>query len=140
MRKKLFISCPMRGRNKEDIEKCVKKMHKIAEAVFEQELEALYVRPEDTPPTDRDALRSFAESVSMMSMADYYVGINDYWEYVGCSIQNNIANAYTEPERCCYISKYNVFSENELKLEECVPEKSAPTETAIQELQSQKAE
>lgn len=39
--KKLFISCPMKGRTEENIRKSMEKMHKIAEAVFEQELEVI---------------------------------------------------------------------------------------------------
>lgn len=34
--KKLFISCPMKGRTEENIRKTMDKMHKIAEAMFEQ--------------------------------------------------------------------------------------------------------
>lgn len=39
--KKLFISCPMKGRTEENISKSMDQMHKIAEIIFDQELEAI---------------------------------------------------------------------------------------------------
>lgn len=39
--KKLFISCPMKGRTEENIKKSMDKMHKLAEIMFEQELEVI---------------------------------------------------------------------------------------------------
>ena len=39
--KKLFISCPMKGRTEEQIRDSRNKMHKIAEAVFGEELEVI---------------------------------------------------------------------------------------------------
>ena len=39
--KKIFISCPMKGRTEENIRKSMEKMHKIAEEIFEQELEVI---------------------------------------------------------------------------------------------------
>ena len=44
--KKLFISCPMKGRTEENIRKSMEKMHKIAEEIFEQELQEIAVRYE----------------------------------------------------------------------------------------------
>ncbi len=39
--KKLFISCPMKGRKEEDIKESIEKMHKIAEIIFNEELEVI---------------------------------------------------------------------------------------------------
>ena len=36
--KKLFISCPMKGRTNENIEISIEKMHKMAEIIFDQPL------------------------------------------------------------------------------------------------------
>ena len=60
--KKLFISCPMRKRSKEDIRKtfellhkvaeAMEQMHHIAEAVFGEELEVIQTYISDDPPAD----------------------------------------------------------------------------------------
>lgn len=42
--KKLFVSCPMRDRTEENIRKSIEKMHRIAEAVFDEELEQFHVQ------------------------------------------------------------------------------------------------
>lgn len=39
--KKLFISCPMRKRSEEDIHKTFELLHKVAEAIFDEELEVI---------------------------------------------------------------------------------------------------
>lgn len=50
--KKLFISCPMRKRSEEDIRKTFDKLHRIAEAVFDKELEAIPTYFEGNPPAN----------------------------------------------------------------------------------------
>ncbi|MBQ8293409.1 MAG: hypothetical protein IJX78_06410 [Bacilli bacterium] len=39
--KKLFISCPMKGRSEENIKKSMQKMHKIMESILGEELEVI---------------------------------------------------------------------------------------------------
>ena len=48
--KKLFVSVPMKGRKEENIKRDIEKMHKIAEAVFGEELELLDSYIEENPP------------------------------------------------------------------------------------------
>ena len=52
--KKLFISCPMKGRTEENIRKSMEKMHKIAEIIFDQELEVIPTYIEDNPPENKE--------------------------------------------------------------------------------------
>jgi hypothetical protein len=47
---KLFISCPMRARTAEQIHATMDRMHKIAEAIFGEELEVIPTYFEGTPP------------------------------------------------------------------------------------------
>ena len=69
--KKLFISCPMKGRTEENIRKSMEKMHKIAEVVFEQELEVIPSYIEDYPPKDsHEAVWYLGESIKLLSQAD----------------------------------------------------------------------
>ena len=48
--KKLFISCPMRKRSEEDIHKTFELLHKVAEAIFDEELEVIPTYFEGNPP------------------------------------------------------------------------------------------
>ena len=90
--KKLFISCPMRKRSEEDIRKTFDKLHRIAEAVFDKELEG------DPPANVNEALWYLGESVKKLSEADYFIGIFDEArEFRGCIIENIAAKNYGIP-------------------------------------------
>lgn len=93
--KKLFISCPMKGRTEENIRKSMEKMHRIAEIVFEQELDVIPSYIEDRPPQDaQEAIWYLGKSIQLMAQADYYIGIDysDFWH--GCTIENEVASRY----------------------------------------------
>lgn len=94
--KKLFISCPMRGRTEEAIKDTMERMHKIAEAVFGEELEVLPTYFEGNPPMfANERLWYLGESIKKMSEADYFIGIFDSEkEYDGCVIENHVAKRY----------------------------------------------
>ena len=94
--KKLFVSCPMRGRTEEAIKDTMERMHKIAEAVFGEELEVLPTYFENDPPECvNQRLWYLGESIKKMSEADYFIGIYDTEkEYDGCLIENYTAKLY----------------------------------------------
>lgn len=95
--KKLFISCPMKGRTEENIKKSMEKMHKIAEVVFEQELEVIPSYIEDHPPKDsHEAVWYLGESIKLLSQADYFIGVDSY-EFTGCNIERDAARSYYIP-------------------------------------------
>ena len=56
-KKKLYISCPMKDRTEEAIRHDMDRMHKMAEIVFDQELEVIptYVK-HDPPETGNKAI------------------------------------------------------------------------------------
>ena len=93
--KKLYISCPMKGRTEENIRKSIEKMHRIAEIVFDQELEVIPSYIEHKPPQDTNqAMWYLGESIKLMAQADYYIGI-DYSDFFhGCAVENEIAARY----------------------------------------------
>lgn len=97
--KKLFISCPMKGRTEADIRSSMQKMHEIAEAVFGEKLEVIQTYIEDTPPaTMNTALWCLGESIKMMADADYFIGIYDTAdEFRGCAIEREVAKRYGIP-------------------------------------------
>lgn len=75
---KLFISCPMRARTAEQIHATMDQMHKIAEAIFGEELEVIPTYFEGTPPENaNDRLWYLGKSIEKMSEADCFIGIFD---------------------------------------------------------------
>ena len=97
--KKLFISCPMKGRTEENIRKSMEKMHRIAEIVFDEKLEVLPSYIEQKPPQGvNEAVWYLDESIKWMKQADYYIGI-DYSDcFHGCTVENEIAMRYGVPK------------------------------------------
>ena len=94
--KKLFISCPMKGRTMENIQKSIEKMHKIAEAIFEQELEVIdtYIKVEDPDELPNPPVWHLGESIKKMAEADYFIGVGYTNYFHGCSIEAEVAKAY----------------------------------------------
>ena len=96
--KKLFISCPMRGRTEENIRNSMERMHKIAEATFGEELEVIpsYIA-EKAPEGVSRRVWYLGESIKMMSEADYCIGVNYESAFPGCCIEREVAQSYGIP-------------------------------------------
>lgn len=93
--KKLFISVPMRNRTEYAIKASMEQMHKIAEAVFGEELEVIPTYFEDDPPENTNmALWYLGESIKKLSEADRFIGIYDEDKgYRGCIIEQKRRDA-----------------------------------------------
>ena len=104
--KKLFISCPIRNRTERDIKASMEQMHKIAEAVFGEELAVIPTYFEDDPPENTNmAIWYLGESIKKMSEANYFIGIYDEDQsYRGCIIENRTAKSYGIPSYIVNIS------------------------------------
>ena len=98
-KKKLFISCPMRGRTEEAIRHDMDRMHKLAEIVFDQELEVIptYIEDDDIPETGNKAIWCLGESIKKMSEADYFIGVRWGEGARGCRVENEVTAAYNIP-------------------------------------------
>ena len=96
--KKLFISCPMRGRTEENIKDSMARMHKIAELIFNQELEPIdtYI-PDEAPDGVNRRVWYLGESIKRMAEADYFIGIEYSAGFAGCDIELDVAEAYGIP-------------------------------------------
>ena len=94
--KKLFISIPMRDRTEEQICYSIEKMHKIANAVFDENFTVINsYNPElkDIPPID-----ALGKTISLMTEADYFIGIGySSMLYRGCTIETEVAQSYGIP-------------------------------------------
>lgn len=99
MKKKLFVSVPMKGREPENIMRDIEKMHKIASAIFGEELELIDSYIEENPPEGANAgLWYMGKSIQMMSEADYFVGIENWLPaFEGCSLEHQAASIYDIP-------------------------------------------
>ena len=94
--KKLFISCPMKGRTEENIRNSMDKMHKLAELVFGEELEVIDSYIEHDPPENVNrAVYMLGESIKKLSEADYFIGIIDIRnKYKGTCVEETVAHYY----------------------------------------------
>lgn len=94
--KKIFISCPMKGRTEENIRKSMEQMHKIAEIYFDQELEVIPSYIEDNPPeNDNQGIWYLGKSIQLLAKADFFIGIDYTNEYFkGCNIERRVADSY----------------------------------------------
>lgn len=120
--KKLFISCPMKGRTDEAIKESMEKMHKIAEIIFGEELEVIdSFIPGTAPDASNRPVWYLGKSIQKLADADYFIGISEY-RYSGCNIERQIAHEYGIPMTC--ISAYQLMPDIELCLngETCCPD------------------
>lgn len=97
--KKLFVSVPMRGRTDEDIKKSMAKMHKIAEVMLGEELELIDTWIDDVPGdgVKNSGVWYLGKSISMLSMADIFIGIDGCWSWPGCDCEYHVARSYDIP-------------------------------------------
>jgi hypothetical protein len=102
-KKKLYISCPMKGRTEEAIRRDMDRMHKVAEIVFDQELEVIptYVK-HDPPETGNKAIWCLGESIKKMAEADYFIGVVGLTQNRGCEVEAHVAHAYEV--RCTFVN------------------------------------
>lgn len=101
-RKKLFISCPMKGRTEKAIKESMVKLHRLAEVMMGEELEVIDSFIEDAPEFDETTPDSeirlwyLGESIKMMAEADVVIGcpFNGYGAFAGCETELKAALDY----------------------------------------------
>lgn len=96
-KKKLFISCPMKGRTPEVIRRDMDRMHKLAEIVFNQELEVIPTYIDNVPETGNVSVWCLGESIKKMAEADYFIGVNYLETFHGCEVEARVARLYGIP-------------------------------------------
>ena len=90
--KKIFISMPMQGREKEDIEASFSKVERVAEAILGEEVEV--INPYKVKKAKEKPLESLGKSLAKMAKADYTICLDDTWEYRGCEVERMAASSY----------------------------------------------
>ena len=86
----------MKGRTEENIKKSMEKMHKIAEIVFDQELEVIptWIDKEPGEECVNSGVWYLGKSIQLLSEADFFVGVEWTDFYKGCSIERTVARDY----------------------------------------------
>lgn len=98
--KKLFISCPMRGRTAENIKDSMERMHKIAELMFGEELEPIqsYFENETPPENVNERIWYLGKSLELLAEADYFIGPDWCGDiFKGCDVERQVARDYMIP-------------------------------------------
>lgn len=109
--KKLFISCPMRGRTKEKIRESMDYMHRAAEIIYRTKLDVIPTFINDAPPKDvQEKIWFLGKSIEKLSEADYFVFLETD-AFIGCNIEKFVALGY-DIESC-------LVTKEEIKNTEC---------------------
>lgn len=116
MGNKLFISCPMKGRTKDDIEISIDAMHKAAEIMFDKKLEVIQSYIEENAAEGVNAgLWYLSKSIEKMAEADYFIGcsnvVSGEGEFAGCEIERHAAIAYGIPNSCINCRDFKCFDD-----------------------------
>lgn len=108
----------MRGRKEEDIKKSFERMHKIAEAVFDEKLEVIDTFIQNDPPATKSiAIWYLGESIKKMANADYFIGIKNSWSYPGCHVEWTVADFYDIPQFLIDLERVAPDVENDAPVE-----------------------
>lgn len=120
--KKLFISCPMRGRTDEAIVATREAMHKIAEEIFREELEVIQNHipaPDDLPDSVNKSIWCLGRSVQMMAEADYFIYVGGVFDvYKGCDVELSVAMGYDIPHILVPLDNFDVCKDVKDVIEE----------------------
>lgn len=110
--KKLFISCPMRGKTEDEIFAARAKLKKIAEAYAGEELEVIHSYNPEFKVLNR--LDAVGKSISYMAEADVFIGVDCSAEkYPGACLEIAAARMYNDVIPTHYVVDYaTVFGTN----------------------------
>lgn len=113
-KRKLFISCPMKGRTDENIKESMEVLHKAAEIMFNEEFDVIDSFIENNPPkTKNERIWYLGESLKKLADADAFIGIGGYYaeRYPGCEIERRITQLYDIDARFIYMDDYSCFDD-----------------------------
>lgn len=96
MSKKAFISVPMKGKTKEEIENTINIMKNKAIEEAGNDVEFINTIVQDKPPynTNNEAIWYLGKSIELLSQCEILVCLKDIDNYNGCFIEKEIAKRY----------------------------------------------
>lgn len=98
--KKLFVSIPLKGRSKKDIEDSLDRIKGAAEELLDEKVELLHQDVKDLPDFEKgdegfeDNLAFLAKDIELMSEADYFATIEDNYDFRHCTLEEDIFRKY----------------------------------------------
>lgn len=96
MSKKAFISVPMKGKTKEEIENTINIMkNKVIEEAG-NDVEFINTIVQDKPPynTNNEAIWYLGKSIELLSQCEILICLKNIDNYNGCYIEKEIAKRY----------------------------------------------
>ena len=93
---KAFISVPMKGKTKEEIENTINIMKNKAIEEAGNDVEFINTIVQDKPPynTNNEAIWYLGKSIELLSQCEILVCLKDIDNYNGCYIEKEIAKRY----------------------------------------------
>lgn len=128
-KKKLYISCPMKGRTEDAIRHDMDRMHKMAEIVFDQELEVIHSVVENDPPEGVNwPIWYLGESIKKMAEADYFIGVEHCETARGCNVETHVARSYGIPSTFVCVREFmpDVAEMERHRFDNCMAHTHAP--------------
>ena len=112
--KKVFVSIPLKGRSKEEIQDSLDKIKAAVEGLLDTEVEVLHQDVKDLPDFggDEDAddnLEFLGKDIQLMADADYFATIEDNWNYRHCVLEEDIFRKYKNATKNWEEIKDNMF-------------------------------
>lgn len=96
--KKVFVSIPLKGRSKEQIQDSLDKIKAAVEGLLGGEVEILHQDLKDLPDFDKgedeDSLEFLGKDLALMADADYFATIECNWDYRHCCLEEDIFRRY----------------------------------------------
>ena len=113
--KKVFVSIPLKGRSKEDIQNSLDKIKEAVKGLLDKEdVEILHQDVADLPDFggsgDADENLSFlAKDIELMADADYFATVEENWDYRHCRLEEDIFRDYKNAGKSWQENKSNMF-------------------------------
>ena len=96
--KKVFVSIPLKGRSKEQIQDSLDKVKGAVEGLLDGEVEILHQDLKDLPDFDKDeaedSIEFLGKDLSLMADADYFATIDCNWDFRHCALEEDIFRRY----------------------------------------------
>lgn len=96
--KKIFVSIPLKGRSKEQIQDSLDRIKGAVEGLLDNEVEVLHQDLKDLPNFDKDEIEESIEflgkDLTLMADADYFATIECNYDYRHCALEEEIFRRY----------------------------------------------
>lgn len=97
--KKVFVSIPLKGRSKDEIQDSLDKVKAAVEGLLDGEVELLHQDVKDLPDFSGadgadENLEFLGKDIQLMAEADYFATIDDNWDYRHCRLEEDIFRYY----------------------------------------------